>query len=145
MYLSTTCSKLKEAIDSLEAEKLSLSYSLQNSMDEIEAYKEQVAQLQDKIRDLHAAAEQDQFVPNSTVIKSSSSSTRTDLLQRDSTEDESHPSHVNVLPSPDLEEENSRTLVEKLTLAEQQREHWMLEYQLLKMKYSKIFMVPVIQ
>ncbi|CAG7786527.1 unnamed protein product [Allacma fusca] len=128
--------QLQVKADALEAEKLSLTYSLQNSLDEIEAYRDQVNQLQEKIRNL-------MLFPD-TLGQSNKSSNNAPLLKSHSEDltssfDSAHitelkPLHLN----PD--DTSIPNLIEKLTSAEQQREHLMLEYQLLKMKYSKIFM-----
>jgi len=121
----------QESVDRVEAEKLSLTYSLQNALDEIEAYRDQVNQLQEKILVSAAAAQKRE----NDLVSELGSATATAAMT----------SPVQLLSSStsliDLDGVSDGVpMVDKLTRAEQQKEHWMLEYQLLKMKYSKIFM-----
>ena len=130
--------KLQARVDSLESEKLSLTYSLQNSLDEIEAYRDQVNQLQDKIRNL-------MLNPNENLKQTTKPSPGPQLAKSQSEDltgsyDSSKVTEMRTMQQTE-EDTSIPNLVEKLTSAEQQREHLMLEYQLLKMKYSKIFMV----
>lgn len=107
-------------------------------MDEIEAYRDQVYQLQDKIRNL-------MLYPGDGQRPNSKGNSGPQLAKSQSEDltasyDSSKVTEMRTLQASE-EDSSIPDLVEKLTSAEQQKEHLMLEYQLLKMKYSKIFMV----
>jgi len=119
-----------------ESDKVALTFSLQNALDEIEAYREQVVQLQDKIRDQLKLGEEDKNLPSSKLkhqVSETSESAFLDFKTSKGMEFDTTSTSSGLV----LNEE----LVNKLVAAEQQKEHWILEYQLLKMKFGKLFAV----
>lgn len=98
-------------------------------MDEIEAYREQVKQMKEKIASpVH--------IPNSNTTSANSEQKKLISADKSASSDSG-------MQGIDLEAEPP-DLLEKLKTAMQQKEFWALEYQLLKMKYERISRVYMI-
>jgi len=97
---------IQNELTSIKSENHSISYALQNSLDEIEAYRDQVGQLREKI-----SKRGGEVTTNSIAAAEISS---------------------NPISNPPVD------LIDKLKTSEQQREYWMLEYELLKMKFERV-------
>ncbi|OXA63479.1 protein phosphatase 1 regulatory subunit 21 [Folsomia candida] len=110
-------------LTSLKSDNHSLTFALQNSLDEIEAYREQVKQMKEKIASpVH--------IPNSNTTSANSEQKKLISADKSASSDSG-------MQGIDLEAEPP-DLLEKLKTAMQQKEFWALEYQLLKMKYERI-------
>lgn len=111
-------------LTSLKDENQTLAFALQNSLDEIEAYKEQVCQLRERI-----AVPVEVAVPSHQAPETPKPSSDGAGTGREESET------INEAGVKPLE------LLDKLTQSERQKEHWTVEYQLLKMKYERVIKV----